>query len=384
MTIPPHSGKELALEFVSNLFLGAHGIPFDAAFLAESGDDFKVRGNLRIFVESAFDTERPEIDLGVVNANNHVAKSISLTSSEIPEIALRRVLDAPTFLSVHIAVDGKSILIAPTKNVPWGISQGYVRLQTNSDVQPEVWVHYQLDMHGEVVPSQNPVNFSPENVGTEQEETVRLDRTNGRPLNVRSISTAGTSLKTRVDNCVPAKDDCKLLRITLPADAPSGQIVGSVTLSFEGLVNQLPINIGGFRLAEGQKLKSLTENTSERTSVAMTKADAIDVGKVIERVQRERAVLPPPVGSGPLLKWTVGHEATIYGYLVYRSESETGPYKRVNKELIAAARDDGEGASYQWRDNSAQAGQTYWYYVGLIENDGHKRKLSDPQRVVAK
>jgi hypothetical protein len=382
--IPAHSGKEVAIEFVSRLLLGVRGVPFDADFVSDAGEHLSARGTLRIFVENALDAEDLELNLGVVSNHMPVTKSLSINSRETSDISLSKVLEAPKFLAVNIEDHGRSISIATGKDVPWGISDGYVGLKTTSNLQPEVWVHYHLDMHGDVIPSQNPVNFAPENVGAEQEETVRLESVNGKPIHIRSISSQGAELNTRVDDCAPPQAECKLLRLVLAADAPSGQIAGVVTISFEGLSKSLPIQIGGFRLAKGQKLKSLTENTVEQTSVAMTKANAVDIGKAVDLARKVGTVLTPPAGDGPLLKWTVAHEQTIYGYVVYRGVTETGPFQRLTKDIIPSLKEDENGASYQWRDTSAEPGKTYWYYVAALQNDGHKRKLSDPQKVVAK
>jgi hypothetical protein len=294
------------------------------------------------------------------------------------------VIEAPKFLSITLTDGGRSLSIAPGDNIPWGISQGYIKLQTNSDVQPEVWIHYQLDMHGVVVPSQNPVEFSSDSVGGEQEETVRLMRNDGKPVRVESMTASGVSFKTRIDECAPVAADCKLLRIALPADAPSGLIAGAVTLKFEGLGNELPIVVGGFRLAKGQRLKSLSDDTSTQTSKSIKAQPPLDINQAIERTKRraEQPVAPP--GNGPLLKWSVAHEGAIYGYLIYRGDTEAGEFVRINKETIRVQNDGDEGSSYQWRDNSAVSGKTYWYYIGIVNNNGSKKNLSSPQKVVAK
>ena len=39
---------------------------------------------------------------------------------------------------------------------------------------------------------------------------------------------------------------------------------------------------------------------------------------------------------------------------------------------------------YKWRDNTAEAGQIYWYYIGLLNKDGTKQRLSSIQKVQAK
>ncbi len=104
----------------------------------------------------------------------------------------------------------------------------------------------------------------------------------------------------------------------------------------------------------------------------------------MERSNRDAVAPSAPAGRGPLLKWSVAHEGAVYGYAIYRADAESGPFVRVSKETLRTSDDDDQGSDYRWRDTSAEPGKTYWYYVAALQNDGHKRKLSDPQKVVAK
>ncbi|MDE1960563.1 MAG: hypothetical protein KGH80_03110, partial [Xanthomonadaceae bacterium] len=101
------------------------------------------------------------------------------------------------------------------------------------------------------------------------------------------------------------------------------------------------------------------------------------------------AAPPPPVdppGHGPLLKWQVSNENNLYGYLIYRGDGENGPFLRVNRDIVRVGEDKGDGvtSTYAWRDDSATAGKTYWYYIGMLYRDGSKQQLSGPQKVMAK
>ena len=92
-----------------------------------------------------------------------------------------------------------------------------------------------------------------------------------------------------------------------------------------------------------------------------------------------------PGGNGPLLKWQVASEEQLHGYLVYRATSEKGNYAIVSKEAIPVVRENLPSSNvYSWRDTSAQAGETYWYYVADILLDGRLQQLTGPQKVVAK
>ena len=93
-----------------------------------------------------------------------------------------------------------------------------------------------------------------------------------------------------------------------------------------------------------------------------------------------------PPGQGPLLKWQVSNENNMYGYLIYRGDGENGPFLRVNKDIVRVGDNKGDGvtSTYAWRDDSATAGKTYWYYIGMLNRDGTKQQLSGPQQVKAK
>jgi len=381
--IPAHSTKDILLTFSSGLILGAHRLPFDFFLLSDSGKQITARGFARVFIENVFDLDRPELDFGVVKANIPATKLLQMSSSDVPGIRLSRVLEAPEFLGVKVINAGTELSATTRATAPWGIYDGFIKVQTTSEVQPEVWVHYKIDARGDVVPGQNPISFSPDNVGAEQEQSVRLIRVDGKPLKIQSTTVSGVPVATRVDECAPVAVDCKLLRVVLPADTVTGLIRGQVTLKFDDLKQDLPIQVTGFRLAKGQKPKSLTDNPGSGDNASPSARAPLDIGKVIEH--GSGSVAPAaPAGHGPLLKWSVSHEATVYGYAVYRGDADAGPFVRVSKETLRTSDDDDQGSDYQWRDTSAEPGKTYWYYIAAIQNDGHKRKLSDPQMVVAK
>jgi hypothetical protein len=84
-----------------------------------------------------------------------------------------------------------------------------------------------------------------------------------------------------------------------------------------------------------------------QTSVAHPKAKA------------QPTQMKTPEGAGPLLKWQVANEYDIYGYEIYRSDSENGNFHRISDKIIERLEGDQEvGSSYQWRDNTAATGKT--------------------------
>ena len=85
-----------------------------------------------------------------------------------------------------------------------------------------------------------------------------------------------------------------------------------------------------------------------------------------------------------MLKWTVANGRLIHGCQIFRSDAEDGPFVLQNQATVRSKAEDDEPTPYQYRDNAAASGKTYWYYIGIVYNDGHKQQLAGPQKVVAK
>jgi hypothetical protein len=61
-----------------------------------------------------------------------------------------------------------------------------------------------------------------------------------------------------------------------------------------------------------------------------------------------------------VLRWQTNFESDTDGFQIVRSRTQDGVYTRINSDLIAA-KGDIAGASYEYRDASIRANQTYWY-----------------------
>jgi predicted extracellular nuclease len=71
------------------------------------------------------------------------------------------------------------------------------------------------------------------------------------------------------------------------------------------------------------------------------------------------------------LKWETANEANLLGFNVYRSTSPNGERQQLNTSLIPAqAVGLPYGASYEFMDASVLGGQTYYYWVEIVEKDG--------------
>ena len=344
------------------------------------------------YVSSILDESTPLIDLGAVKLSGSLpTKSIELHSREVAEFKLLSISDKPAWVDARIGEDGRSVTVTLRKDAPWGLQHGKIKLKTNAPQQPQVWVTVDANVIGEVAPGGNPFAFGLMRTNDKHEFLLRLTSESGKDFKARNPRMEGVKGKVDVVGCTPAAAGCRMLRITVANDQTTGRLQGKILVDLPEFKQSLPIDVVGMLLTPDFVVHDLNkelEKSGNATS-AVPGAEEQDAGKInlkqaIE--QKVRAVdTAPPAGDGPLLKWSVTNEQSVFGYIIYRADAEAGPFLRVNKDLIRAADDDGNAyGSYQWRDNSAIPGNTYWYEIGTVNGIGEKKPLSKPQKVVAK
>lgn len=85
----------------------------------------------------------------------------------------------------------------------------------------------------------------------------------------------------------------------------------------------------------------------------------------------------PAAGAGRnTLNWQTASEAGIFGYLIYRSESREGPFRRINDRIVRVPRDRQDTHDYSWIDDSVESGKTYYYYLDAVTVTGIKQRFS--------
>jgi hypothetical protein len=71
------------------------------------------------------------------------------------------------------------------------------------------------------------------------------------------------------------------------------------------------------------------------------------------------------------VEWTTETEMNTAGFNLYRGESADGPFDvKVNAQLIPPAADPLTGGKYQYVDQTARAGVTYYYRLEEVERNG--------------
>ena len=75
-------------------------------------------------------------------------------------------------------------------------------------------------------------------------------------------------------------------------------------------------------------------------------------------------------GRNVQLDWATLNEADLLGFDVYRAQSQTGPWTKLNATLIAAQNPGStQGNVYQWIDRNVPNGR-YWYRLDWMEITG--------------
>jgi len=75
-------------------------------------------------------------------------------------------------------------------------------------------------------------------------------------------------------------------------------------------------------------------------------------------------------------RWTTASEQENFGYDVYRSESEKGPFVKLTRQPILGNGTTNETHEYSYADDAIDPCRDYWYYVEAIATDGSREKFT--------
>jgi hypothetical protein len=335
------------------------------------------------FVTSALDDPRPLLDFGLADSAHSEEKQWELSSHEVPNLRLTKVIEKPSWLEVRISEDGRRVVGQVRRDAFWGIHADYIKLQTNSTDQPQVWVSAKADVRGEITPSSNPFDLGLMRVGNPHEYRVVLTNRSHKAFKVGNIELKDVSGHARIESCEPAGDSCKMLVLNL-TDEKAGTIQGHVWIEFPDLQQKLHLALFGLLVSKDVQVKPLDPKKLAAENLEGRSVDApIDLQKSVKQAITKTEEVPPP-GNGPLLKWTIANGSGIHGFQIFRGNTEDGEFLLLNKKSIRSTAETADPASYQYRDNTAVSGKVYWYYIGILYNDGHKQQLTGPQKVTAK
>ena len=77
-----------------------------------------------------------------------------------------------------------------------------------------------------------------------------------------------------------------------------------------------------------------------------------------------------PKAGKIILEWSTESEMNPSEFNIYRSESETGEYVKINQALIPAQGSLTQGATYEFVDKDVKLWKTYYYKLGDIDFNG--------------
>jgi hypothetical protein len=382
-TVAPQTSVNIPVTVFSGMDAGDHRHIFNIETDAPKSP--RVSALVHLFGLSVLDDAAPKVDLGTANTNTAPpSKTVMLYSREVPNFHVTRIVETPDFVTARIEPDGRTVSISGKSDAGWGLHDGYVKVALNSTLQPQAWIEVKADVHGDVIPSANPVEMGVFRT-TKLPFVVQLKSRDGKPVTLGKVSIEGIKATVTNEACVGGATGCAQISVRVADDQPAGVSRGKLLVELPDFHRQLPIIIGGLYLPESVKVHSLDEAMQKKSSA---EPPPLDLKSALQNSTQIHSAAPPadPPGHGPLLKWQVSNENNIYGYLVYRGDAENGPFLRVNKDIVHvdAGKGDGITSTYAWRDDSATSGKTYWYYIGMLYRDGTKQQLSGPQAVKAK
>lgn len=361
-------------------------------FKAEGEGDYSRRLIATGFVLSDLDDAMQIMDFGIVDPSTGSSpKTLSIGSHAASGFRVERILETPEWASATVLADGHSLQVAVKPDMPWGPKAGKIKVTLNTPHQKQAWISVSADVRGAIVADSNPHDIGAIRQGNDNEFIITLTHRDGKDFRLGELRVTGTPVKVDEQACTPAKAGCRQIRARLPKDMPLGPFSGFIEVEFPEYRRNLAVRFGGLLASKTAQIRNLNEEIEKRqaassqmspVSSATAAEPKLDLSKIIKS-SVDHAESPMASGTGPLLKWQVANEQQLYGYMIYRSDGESGPFVRVNPDTILVA-SDGSGWKYQWRDNTATSGQTYWYYVATVNLDGKIQPLSGAQKVVAK
>lgn len=81
-------------------------------------------------------------------------------------------------------------------------------------------------------------------------------------------------------------------------------------------------------------------------------------------------------GNGARLCWRTLQETNNLGFYVYRSTHENGPFERISPDMISGKGTTTESHDYCYLDTQIKPGQTYFYMLEQIDQDGTVHRSS--------
>ena len=370
----------LDLELTLNADVGRISHHFDvyAKGQAEPIDGFSVQG----FADWVASPEEKDVQFGVFEAAKPVRRVIPIEVRPGVSVKLVGIEEPSAYFDAKIVQGGMALELISKEDAPWSGFDKEILVRTDSELQPMVAFRVRGQVRGAVVPSSDPLDFGLLRDGHGAELTLVLNDVSGKPLKIgKVVSNSRMKVNTQVTDCIPGNPSCRNLKVIYPPMNLRGVTGGMLEIELPEYKRKLYVRFGALGIGKDTQIKDLAEELKKEGEVEPS------VSRVLQQAMQQPATsveMPRPDGEGPLLTWKAAHENGVYGYEIYRSDSQVGPFRRVTPGIILRLDKTGkQGSIYRWRDTNSESGKDYWYYVNLVMENGAKRKFTSEQMVKA-
>ena len=91
----------------------------------------------------------------------------------------------------------------------------------------------------------------------------------------------------------------------------------------------------------------------------------------------ELSFFRPTLEDGEIvIRWTTESELNNAGFNIYRSDTSTGEFTKVNEQMIQGNGTTGERSTYKWVDTTAKPNAVYYYQIEDVSFAGERQLLS--------
>jgi hypothetical protein len=366
LTVPANGTAKLHLDVQVDRQLGSQAY---YAELALDGEQGNLRVVVNLFVDSAIDGEPKSVDFGIVPAGKAASRRVDLASRDLPDLRARSAKDKDGILDAETVDGGRGVVLHTRADAPWGMHKGWVEIETTSQDQPTTWIKYSVETRGRVVPETYAVDAGVQHAGEVQSNSLFIRDTGGAALALGKITQRGAPVITKVTDCPMKEVSCRALELRLDdSKVKDGRFSSALTVDLPHYNQKLTISYFGRIFPPGTNVVNLNELAAAQASNESGDANLEAALKTAIQPEPVSLAMPVPDGQGPLLQWDVENEQRIYGYIVFRADSESGPLRRLNENIIRTrSGKDNIPVKYYWRDASALVGHTYWYQIGTVD-----------------
>jgi hypothetical protein len=235
---------------------------FRYALVTDEPGVSRYRFSLSGFVQSAYDPERPVLDLGMVDRDQGARASVELGSREVDRLELLAAATDGAPIRVETSptgVVGEALVVTAIlePSAPLGTVAGTITLTTNVEHQPTVEIPLTAQVFGDLVPSEHPIAFGLVRVSDHVTKDITLASRSGRAFTIEAIDGGVGPVTTDAAPCSgDSPADCWVVRVMVNASAPTS-IGGILLISTDRQDETVPLSYGGLVVGRETVIRQL-------------------------------------------------------------------------------------------------------------------------------